>query len=54
MDKSIEKEQIKLAEHFSKLSFEERQKQGFALMCWMQGYEAGYQTAKQEEPKEKK
>ena len=54
MNKEIEQEQIKLAEHFRKLSIEERQKQGLALMCWLQGYETGYQSATQEEYKEKK
>ena len=49
MDKAIENEQMKLAEHMKNLSVEEREKQGFALMCWLQGYEAGYQSVKQSE-----
>ena len=53
MDKAIESEQIKLAEHFKKLPIEEKAKQGLALMCWLQGYETGYQSAKQEELKDK-
>ena len=44
MDKAIENEQIKLAEHFGKLPIEEKQKQGLALMCWLQGYETGFPT----------
>ena len=54
MDNEIRKEQMKLAEHFKGLPMDEKQKQGFALMCWLQGYEAGYQSAKQEEQKPKK
>lgn len=54
MNTEIEKEQIKLAKHFSGLPIEEKQKQGLALMCWLQGYETGYQSAKQEERDEEK
>ena len=52
MNKDIEIEQKKLAEHMKGLSNEERQKQGVALMCWLQGYEVGYQSAKQIEKSE--
>jgi len=49
VDDMIREEQIKLANHFKGLSADERQKQGFALMCYLQGYEAGYQSAMQNE-----
>lgn len=49
MNDSIKKEQKKLAEHMKNLSAKERQKQGFAMMCWLQGYETGYESAKQQE-----
>ena len=51
MDNEIKNEQLKLANHFSKLTIDEKEKQGLALMCWLQGYEAGFQSAKQEELK---
>ena len=51
MDDMIREEQLKLANHFKGLSADERQKQGFALMCYLQGYEAGYQSALQSEKK---
>ena len=53
MDEAIRNEQEKLANHLKGLSAEEREKQGFALMCYIQGYEAGYQSAKQSETREK-
>ena len=53
MNKEIENEQKKLAEHFKKLPIEEREKQGLGLMCWLQGYEVGYQSAKQNEQRDK-
>lgn len=53
MNKEIEKEQKKLAEHLKKLPIEEREKQGLGLMCWLQGYEVGYQSAKQSEQRDK-
>ena len=51
MNETIKLEQQKLAQHMSNLSIEEREKQGFALMCYLQGYEAGYQSAIQNEKK---
>ena len=54
MNKEIENEQNQIADHFKSLPIEEREKQGFALMCWLQGYEAGYQSAKQSERSEGK
>ncbi len=53
MDEAIKKEQEKLANHMKKLSSEERQKQGFGLMCWLQGYEVGYQSAQNEKETKK-
>ena len=47
MNEMIKEEQKKLASHLDGLSGEERKKQGFALMCYLQGYEAGYQSALQ-------
>lgn len=44
MNEAIKNEQDKLAQHLKKLSAEEREKQGFGLMCWLQGYEVGYQS----------
>ena len=52
MDKNIAKEQKKLAEHLKNLSADERQRQGFGMMCWLQGYEVGYQSAKSREKSE--
>lgn len=54
MDESIKKEQEKLANHLKNLSPEARQKEGMAIMCYMQGYEVGYQTAMEEKCKKKK
>ena len=52
MDKAVEQEQKKLAEHLRSVSADEREKQAYGLLCWLQGHEAGYQaglTAKEEE-----
>ena len=54
MNKEIELEQKKLADHFKGLPIEEKKKQAFALMCWLQGYESGYQSGKQEEQSDEK
>jgi len=48
MDEKIKAEQEKLANHMKKLSTEERQKQGLAMLAYLQGYETGYQTAQLE------
>ena len=47
VDKGIEKEQQKLADHFKRLPIAEKQMQTIALMSWLQGYETGYQSAKE-------
>ena len=49
MNDAIKKEQKKLAEHMKCLSVEERKRQGYALMCWLQGFEAGIESAKQKQ-----
>ena len=38
---TIENEQRKLANRLKEMSPEERSKQTYGLMCWLQGYEAG-------------
>lgn len=45
MDEEIKKEQEKLAEHLKKLPREELERQGMGIMCWLQGYEVGFQSA---------
>ena len=44
MDKEIELEQKKLADHLRTISPDEREKQAYGLLCWLQGHEAGYQA----------
>ena len=44
--KAIEAEQRKLAEHFQTISPEDREKEAYGLLCWLQGHEAGYQVGK--------
>lgn len=53
MDEKIKEEQEKLANHMKKLSTDEREKQGLAMLAYLQGYEIGYQTA-QLDKKDKK
>ena len=53
MDKEIEKEELKLANHLRNLSPEARQTQGLLLMSYLQGFEIGYQTAKAEKDEKK-
>ena len=48
MSEEIKQEQEKLANHLKNLSAEARQKQGLALMSYLQGFEIGYQTAQLE------
>ena len=45
MSDEIRAEQEKVVEHFKSLPQDEKQKQAFALMAWLQGYEVGYQSA---------
>ena len=45
MDESIKSEQEKLANYLNGLSAEEMEKRDFGVMCWLQGYEVGYQSA---------
>lgn len=55
MEEAIKNEQKKLADHFKGLnSMEARERQGFALMCYLQGYEAGYQSAIRQKENEQK
>ena len=42
MSDEIKIEEEKLAKN---LSGDEREKKGFALLCYLQGFEAGYQSA---------
>lgn len=44
MTNEVRKEQEKLAEKLSKLSADEKAKQAYGIMCWLQGHEAGYQA----------
>ena len=44
MDKALENEQKKLADHLRTISPDEREKQTYGLLCWLQGHEAGYQA----------
>lgn len=44
MDQEIREEQEKLARKLKALNSDERQKQVYGLMCWLQGHEAGYQA----------
>ena len=47
MDEAIKKEQEKLAENLKNMSAEDMEKKGFALLCWLKGYEVGYESAKE-------
>jgi len=47
MDNSIKKEQKKLADNLKNSSKEQIEKKGFALLCWLKGYEVGYESAKE-------
>ena len=44
MSEEIRKQQEKLANHLKSLKADEREKQAYGMMCWMQGHEAGYQA----------
>lgn len=45
MDDAIRNEQQKLADHLKSLPREELEKQGMGIMCWLQGYQVGYNSA---------
>ena len=51
MNENIKIEEEKLAK---RLSGDEREKKGFALLCYLQGFEAGYQSAIKHNEKEDK
>ena len=44
MTEEIRQEQEKLAKHLKNLASDEREKQAYGIMCWLQGHEAGYQA----------
>ena len=44
--RAIEPEQRKLADHLNAISPEDREKQAYGLLCWLQGHEAGYQVGR--------
>lgn len=44
MSNEIREEQEKLAKKLKALSADEREKQAYGIMCWLQGHEAGYQA----------
>lgn len=44
MSEEIRQEQEKLANHFKALAIDEKEKQAYGLLCWLQGHEAGYQA----------
>ena len=46
MDEAIRNEQKKLADNLKESSAEEFEKKGFALLCWLKGYEVGVESAK--------
>ena len=46
MDESIKKEQKKLADNLANSTAKEIEKKGFALLCWLQGYQTGYESCK--------
>lgn len=46
MNEAIKQEQEKFADNFKNISAEKVEEKSLALLCWLQGYEAGYQSAK--------
>lgn len=47
MNEAIEKEQKKLADNLKNSTEEQFEKKGFALLCWLKGYECGFESAKE-------
>lgn len=44
MNEEIRTEQERLANHLKSLKVDEREKQAYGMLCWLQGHEAGYQA----------
>lgn len=44
MTPEVREEQERLARNLKALSADEREKQAYGIMCWLQGHEAGYQA----------
>lgn len=51
MNEAIKNEQKKLADNLKNSTPEQIEKKGFALLCWLKGYECGYESAKEKRNK---